>query len=85
MFFYGAPDAVGVSGRVARAVAPAGAFALAVGTGLAQAASTPAQQAVDTVLTLAGIGLLLWIVGNILAKHNYDTGGPKGEKLPPAQ
>jgi hypothetical protein len=58
---------------------------LAVATGWAQASSPEAQQATDQILTLLGIGLLLWIVGNILTKHRYDSRGPKGEKLPPAQ
>jgi hypothetical protein len=71
--------------RGLRAVLPVAAIAGALATGPAQAASAEAAAATDLLLTYVGIAFLLWIVGNIFTKHHYNTRGPKGEKLPPAQ
>jgi hypothetical protein len=93
-FFYGAPDAKAMTGRRATlwgflavmALLLASAAAVAATGGATDAGEkSAAQQATDTVLTLLGMAFLLWFVGNILTKHNYNTRGPKGEKLPPAQ
>lgn len=74
-----------MSGRFARALGPATLAALVLATGAAAAASAAVEQASGNVLTLVGIGFLLWVVGSILSHHRYSSGGPKGEKLPPAQ
>lgn len=58
-------------------LASLGALVLAAATGEA-AASSRVEEALGTAFTLLAVAVLLWVVGNILAYHGYDTGGPKG-------
>lgn len=51
---------------------------LGLASGTASAASAEVDAAVGTVVTLIGIAVLLWVIGNLLTYHRYDSGGPKG-------
>ena len=50
-------------------------------SGTASAASGATAAATNLVVTLIGLALLLWILGNVLTYYRYDSGGPKGGPL----
>ena len=50
-------------------------------SGTASAASGATAAAANLVITLIGLALLLWILGNVLTYYRYDSGGPKGGPL----
>lgn len=39
--------------------------------------------AMGTVLTLLGVAVLVWVLGNLISGYKYDSRGPKGGPLPP--
>ena len=49
--------------------------------GTASAASDEVKTATSLVVTMLGIALLVWILGNLLTYYRYDSGGPKGGPL----
>ena len=55
-----------------------GTAVLALATGQAAASQADVDAAMGTLTTLIGIGVLWWVVGNMLTQHRYDSGGPKG-------
>lgn len=62
-------------------VLPLALIAMAFAAGPAAAASARVDEVMGTIVTLIAIAILLWIIGNLLTYHRYDSGGPKGGPL----